>query len=185
MLDWFLARGAYSGRSRRFRRACLWASVAVNLGLLAFFKYGTFVLENFVAMVNLLGFDYSPAVPSIILPVGISFYTFQTLSYTLDCYFRKSAPSRSFLDYALYVSFFPQLVAGPIVRADVFLPQCKTPKRWSVENFAWGMALVTVGIFLKNVMADAIFAPVANGVFGQTGVLGAPMAWAGVLSFAG
>lgn len=185
VLDWFFAKGAYEGRNLHIRRVCLCSSVVVNLGLLGFFKYGSFVLENFVAVLNALGIDYSPAAPSIILPVGISFYTFQTLSYTLDCYFKKSEPGRSFLDYALYVSFFPQLVAGPIVRSDAFLPQCKGLKRWSADNLGWGMALLTVGVFLKNVLADAIFAPVANAAFEANSVPGTLEAWSGVLAFAG
>ena len=113
------------------RRMYLAVSLVANFGLLGYFKYGTFLLENFLALVRSLGWDLTLAAPSIILPVGISFYTFQTLSYTLDVYRRKTTPAGSFLDYALYVTFFPQLVAGPIIRAVDFLPQCRRPKSFS------------------------------------------------------
>ena len=129
LIDWFAAKRMHTEERRSRRIALLCVSLAANLGLLGFFKYGGFVLENFQNVVGFYGMTFEAAKPNIILPVGISFYTFQTLSYTLDVFLRRSKPSRSFLDFALYVTFFPQLVAGPIVRATHFLPQCLTPRR--------------------------------------------------------
>ena len=97
-------------------------SVVVNLGMLGYFKYGEFLLANFVTLMGSFGVDYRPAEWNIVLPVGISFYTFATLSYTLDVYLRRAKPAKSFLDYALFVTFFPHLVAGPIMRPTELVP---------------------------------------------------------------
>lgn len=111
------------------RRVLLGVSLAANPGRLGFLKYTNFVLESFVALLQLLGVGYRPPEMDIILPVGISFFTFQTLSYTFDVFRGRLKPWRSFLGFALFVTFFPQLVAGPIVRAVTFLPQCLEPRR--------------------------------------------------------
>ena len=127
--------------------------------------------------------DWSPAAPNIILPVGISFYTFQTLSYTIDIYRHQAKPCHSFLDYALFVTFFPQLVAGPIVRATEFLPQCEEPKRATSEQLGWGLSLFVIGLFNKVVVADVLMAPVVEEHF-RTGVIpGFLDAWVGTLAF--
>lgn len=181
--DWFFARAIHRAASPRRRLAWLWASLVLNFGMLGYFKYGLFFLDNFVALVQALGWDFQPARPSIILPVGISFYTFQTLSYTFDVYRRRMAPWHSFLDYALYVTFFPQLVAGPIVRAADFLPQCVEPKRATGRQFLWGIYLLIIGLFNKVVVADSIMAKVAELVFDGGGSPGFLQAWAGTLAF--
>ena len=160
------------------------ASLAVNLGLLGFFKYRVFFLENFVALLNSVGVDFHPARPSIILPVGISFYTFQTLSYTLDIYMGKMKPARSFLDYALFVTFFPQLVAGPIVRAAHFLPQCEDARRTTLSQLGWGLSLILFGLFQKSVIADGLMAPVVERVYDSGEVLSFGAGWVGTLAFA-
>ena len=160
-------------------------SLSVNLGLLGFFKYGTFLLDNFITFSELLGIPFTPAKPDIILPVGISFYTFQTLSYTLDIYFRKSRPWSSFLDYALFVTFFPQLVAGPIVRSSEFLPQCLTPRRATLERFSWGLILLVSGLFQKIVVADGLLAPIVEKVYDTGMVPDTLSAWCGTLAFSG
>ena len=97
--------------------------MVVNLGMLGYFKYGGFLMNNFVSIAGSLGIIYHPPGWDIVLPVGISFYTFATLSYTLDVYLRRSAPAGSFLNYALFVTFFPHLVAGPIMRPTELVPQ--------------------------------------------------------------
>ena len=112
VVDWTVGNKLYKEENPRRRNQWLLLSLVVNLGFLAFFKYGGFLLENFVALVNLFGLDFHPAAPDILLPMGISFYTFQTMSYTIDMYYKKNEPAKSFLDFALYVTFFPQLVAG-------------------------------------------------------------------------
>jgi D-alanyl-lipoteichoic acid acyltransferase DltB (MBOAT superfamily) len=183
--DWFIGKWLYKAERPRPRRLLLLASLMVNLGLLSYFKYGGFLLTNFVAMANQFGFDYTPALPSIVLPVGISFYTFQTLSYTLDIYFRKSQPSRSFLDYAMYVTFFPQLVAGPIVRAVDFLPQCLEQRKVSGAQFSWGLFMLVLGLFEKIVIADGLLAPVVERLYDAEGVPDFASAWCGTLAFAG
>lgn len=186
LVDWFAAKRleVEDGKAKRIALAVV--SVVVNLGLLGFFKYGGFVLDNFVSFVAFYGISYQPAQPDIILPVGISFYTFQTMSYTLDVFHRRSHASKSFLDFALYVTFFPQLVAGPIVRATQFLPQLVAPRRANWNQFHWGLFLMTLGLFQKVVLADAMLAPSAEIVFGfKNGLLSGFDAWIGVLAFSG
>jgi D-alanyl-lipoteichoic acid acyltransferase DltB (MBOAT superfamily) len=163
----------------------LTGSLIINLGLLSFFKYGNFFLENFTALLHFLNITYSPPPLNIILPVGISFYTFQTLSYTFDIYKGTSKPWHSLLDYALYITFFPQLVAGPIVRASEFLEQCKTPKPFLGENLGWGLSLMTLGLFEKVVIADALLAPVAETLYTGSGIPSFSAAWGGTLAFSG
>lgn len=184
--DWLVVKRLAVATTTARRRALLAITLLINLGLLAYFKYATFVLDNFVILVNSIGISYQPAPLNIILPVGISFYTFQTLSYTLDIYFKKEEkPWHSFTDYAMYVTFFPQLVAGPIVRAFEFLPQCRTPKHFVSENIGWGFALMAIGLFQKVVLADGIFAPVSDAFYSSSGTTGAYTAWVGTLAFAG
>lgn len=185
LIDWFA--GGYIGRSERpwVRWTWLWISITVNIGMLAFFKYGGFVLENFSAAVNSYGIPYNPAKPDIVLPMGISFYTFQTLTYTVDIWRRQLTPARSFLDYALYVTFFPQLVAGPILRAVDFLPQVRRQPITTQPMFVWGLCLMTLGMFQKIVLADGLLAKPADSVFGAAGPVAMLDAWAGVLAFSG
>ena len=127
-LDWWAAGRIATASSALRRKAWMLVSVVVNLGLLAYFKYGGFVLENVAALMQATGTNYTPPVWDIVLPVGISFYTFQTMSYTLDVYLGRAKPTRSFLDFALFVTFFPQLVAGPIVRPTDLMPQFATTR---------------------------------------------------------
>lgn len=184
-VDWIVANKMAASEDPRARRALLMVSLAANLGLLGFFKYGGFLLENFVAVTHAAGIDYTPAAPDIVLPVGISFYTFQTLSYTIDVYRKELAPARSFLDFSLFVSFFPQLVAGPIVRARDFLPQCEQPRFIRRDQLGWGLFLLTLGIFQKNVLADGLLAGTADSVFGSPGPASALDTWLGVMAFSG
>src|SRR5688572_17651871 len=113
------------------RRLWLALSIVGNLGVLGFFKYFEFFVDSAVALSAWLGLPMEARTLAIVLPVGISFYTFQSMSYTLDVYRRQLAPARSYLDFAVFVTFFPQLVAGPIVRASDFLPQLDHAKRWA------------------------------------------------------
>jgi alginate O-acetyltransferase complex protein AlgI len=185
LIDWF--GGGFIARSNNqaVRRFWLVVSILANIGMLAFFKYGGFVLESFTAIVNSYGIAYNPAKPDIILPMGISFYTFQTLTYTVDIWRRQLSPARTFLDYALYVTFFPQLVAGPILRAIDFLPQCDRQPRVTPAMFQWGLCLMTLGLFQKVVLADTLLAKPADDVFGFAGPVSALDAWTGVLAFTG
>jgi len=182
--DWFLGHALARQTSPLRRRLLLLASLVFNLGLLAAFKYSGFLLENLSWLFGQIGVEFAAEPLSSVLPVGISFYTFQTLSYTIDIYRGRLAPARSLLDYALYVAFFPQLVAGPIVRAADFLPQITEPKRPSDQALGLGLALITLGLFEKSVLADGVMAPVAEAVF-DGGTVSATTAWAGALAFAG
>jgi alginate O-acetyltransferase complex protein AlgI len=186
LVDWYVAKALAVASGPARRKGLLLISLVVNLGLLGFFKYGAFLVENFDRLLALAGIAYQPAAWSIVLPVGISFYTFQTLSYTLDVYRGSLKPGRSFLDFALYVTFFPQLVAGPIVRAGDFLPQCEQPPPVTLRRIGWGMFLITLGLFQKTVMADTLLAGAADSAFGwRQGPLATLDAWAGLLAFSG
>jgi len=136
------------------RRRLVTLSLVSNLGILGFFKYFGFFTESLQDLAGLLGFTLPSFALEVVLPVGISFYTFQTLSYTIDVYRREIEPTRAFLDFALYVSFFPQLVAGPIERARTLLPQILSRREVGWEGFRSGAWLVVWGIYKKVVIAD-------------------------------
>jgi alginate O-acetyltransferase complex protein AlgI len=129
MVDWVAGNKLYKEERPRVRKLWLLLSMFVNLGFLAFFKYNNFLLENFILIAGTVGIDFQARPLDIILPMGISFYTFQTMSYTIDMYYKKIEPARTFLDFALYVTFFPQLVAGPIVRAKDLIHNSMNPKK--------------------------------------------------------
>lgn len=143
----------YSPRSRKWILA---ASVLTNLGILGFFKYYDFFISSFVEAAGTLGFHPHPPILHVVLPVGISFYTFQSLSYTIDVYRGRLPATRSLLDFALYVAFFPQLVAGPIVRAVDFLPQLQRHRTLKLEQIYEGSWLILWGLFKKVVLADSL-----------------------------
>jgi alginate O-acetyltransferase complex protein AlgI len=185
VVDWYVARGMAKLEAPGPRRLLLVVSLVANLGLLGYFKYGAFLLANFAALMHAWGVHYVPAAPSIVLPLGISFYTFETLSYTIDVYRRELKPARSFLDFALFVAFFPHLVAGPIVRAADLLPQFEVEKPIRKHALGWGLFLMTVGIFQKNVLADTMLADAADAVFGAPGPTSALDTWLGAIAFAG
>lgn len=184
-IDFIVGNKLYNEERKSRRKLLLMISLIGNLGMLGFFKYGGFLLENFVVMVNAMGFEYRPAAPDIILPVGISFYTFQTLCYTLDMYKRRITPEKSLLDFSLFVTFFPQLVAGPIVRPGDLLPQFKRPRTANKEQLVKGLFILSLGLFMKVVMADTMLAASADMVFGSSAVLNPLDAWLGVLAFSG
>lgn len=185
VVDWFVAKWIYRTEATWKRRLILVLSLLGNLGVLAYFKYGTFILRNAQGVLSLAGVNVEVPLLDIILPAGISFYTFQTLSYTLDVYMRRATPWTSFLDFALYVTFFPQLVAGPILRASDFLPQCRAPALRVRGQLGWGFSLIVLGLFEKIVVADGVFAPVVEQVYGVAGPHAALAAWTGTVAFAG
>ena len=184
-MDFWLGARIAKARGRHSRRVWLVASVCMNLSMLGFFKYGNFLLENFKWLMAQMGVIYQPPHLDILLPVGISFYTFHSLSYTLDVYRGVMQPTKSLRDFVLAVSFFPQLVAGPIVRAGDFLPQLLAPPKPQTGRFLWGLALMTLGLFEKVVLADTLLAGSADRVFGYGGPLIALDSWMGVIAFAG
>jgi alginate O-acetyltransferase complex protein AlgI len=185
VVDYFVGRALYKQENISKKRMLLVISLIGNLGMLIFFKYGGFLLENFTQLVNAIGIDYHPAKPNIILPAGISFYTFTTLCYTIDMYKKRSEPVKSLLDFSLFVTFFPHLVAGPIVRPPQLVPQFETPRTASQKQLLEGLMLLSLGLFMKVVLADSMLSASADAVFGSTAKLSSLDAWAGVLAFSG
>jgi alginate O-acetyltransferase complex protein AlgI len=183
--DFFLARWMSRVDGTLGRRLLLIASLTLNLGVLGYFKYGRFLLDNFTKTLALMGIHFQPATSEIILPLGISFYTFETISYLIDVYRGRIKAWNSFLDYALFLNFFPHLVAGPIVRASDFLPQCATPRRATPTQLGWGLSMLVIGLVEKVVLADAMLAPVADKVYAATREAGFIDAWIGTLAFSG
>lgn len=151
LVDWLVSRKIASLESKAGRRAFLWFSIILSLSILGYFKYANFFLWNWNAMVE---GNFQPL--DIILPVGISFYTFQSISYVVDVYKKKIKPTDTWLDYIFFLSFFPALVAGPIVRADYFLPQLKENKPASSDDVWGGLWLIMVGVIKKALIADYI-----------------------------
>lgn len=185
VVDWFAAQALVRAEQPAKRRAWMLLSVVANLGMLLYFKYGTFLLHNFTALMAGLGITYHPPELDIVLPVGISFYTFATMSYTLDIYLRRALPARNFLDYALFVTFFPHLVAGPIMRPTELVPQFERERRATPHQLRFGLALMTLGLFQKVVLADTFLSNAAERVYDGGHVPGALDAWAGTLAFSG
>jgi alginate O-acetyltransferase complex protein AlgI len=184
-VDWKVADWISRTERATHRRLILALSLAANLGFLAYFKYGTFLTENFALLAQALGIAYAPPASDIVLPVGISFYTFQSIAYSLDIYLRRAEPTRSLLDFALFVTFFPHLVAGPIVRPTLLIPQFEQPRRASREQLIWGLWLMTFGLFEKVVLADGFLAPAADATYRSTRDLTLLDAWTGALAFSG
>lgn len=165
------------------RRRWLWLSLGINLGILGFFKYWGFFVDSASSFLIAIGADAGLATLRIVLPVGISFYTFQTLSYTIDIYRRELEPEPNLLRFALFVSFFPQLVAGPIERARRLLPQLRTfPERVGDVDWSGSAALIFRGLFRKVVIADGV-APLVNEVFSKPDVYGGVSIAMAVIAF--
>ena len=185
VVDYFVGNALYNQQNKHKRKLLLVLSLIGNLGMLCFFKYGGFLLENFVNITSAMGFNFHPAKPNIILPAGISFYTFTTLCYTIDMYKRKSEPVKSFLNFSLFVTFFPHLVAGPIVRPPQLVPQFESPRKANKRQLFQGLMLLSLGLFMKVVLADSMLSGTANAVFNSKDALNMLDAWIGVLAFSG
>ncbi len=161
LVDYFLGIYIQKGKSPK---TFLYLSVFTNLGLLGIFKYFNFFVDSWVDLWRSIGYDMSYSTISIILPVGISFYTFQTMSYSIDIYRKELKPTRDFIAFATFVSFFPQLVAGPIERASNLIPQLVSKRVWKHDLFKNGILQIAVGFFRKVVVADSIGA-VIDGIY--------------------
>ena len=180
VIDYCAARGMEAWPAHRMR--FLLMSIVSNFGMLGFFKYFNFFAENVGQVLAAAGLAISPPLLRIVLPVGISFYTFQAMSYTIDVYRGELRARRSLLDVAVFISFFPHLVAGPIQRASFLLPQVEAPRRFSIEKARSGFLLICWGFFKKLVIADNV-GVIANKVF-ALGDPSFPVLWAGVFAFA-
>lgn len=165
------------------RKAALLTSVVCQLGLLGVFKYFNFFADSLVNALHGVGIEADPVTINVILPVGISFYTFQSLSYAIDIYRREFEPTDRFFDFALFVSYFPQMVAGPIERARHLLPEFQKPRVLTLEQSSRGIYLIILGLFKKMAIADGV-APSVNQVFGATGVVTSADVIVGTLLFA-
>jgi len=165
VVDYFVGIQIFNNKDTKKKKSFLWFSVIFNLGLLGFFKYFNFFIESWVDLLSSVGYDYQNIWSlNIILPVGISFYTFQTMSYCLDIYYNKLKPTRDFISFASFVSFFPQLVAGPIERASNLLPQILKNRKFNYNQGVEGLKLILWGMFKKIVIADNLASSV-NPIF--------------------
>ncbi|MCA8942526.1 MAG: MBOAT family protein [Planctomycetes bacterium] len=166
-VDFFCGRGIGDTDDRRTQRRWVALSVVSNLGLLAYFKYAGFFVDSFVDLAGALGYELPRVTLDIILPVGISFYSFQSMSYTIDVYRGDLQPTRSYRDFLLYVSFFPQLVAGPIERGRRFLPQVEHARPpLNLASMLEATKLIAIGFLQKVAIADAL-APTVDQIFSQ------------------
>lgn len=154
LVDFYVGRAMGYTEDARRRRNLLWISMATNLGILGFFKYFGFFVQSFAPLAAIFGGNIDTLHLHIILPVGISFYTFQTMSYTLDIYRREVTPTNNLLNFAVFVAFFPQLVAGPIERARRLLPQVAARPKATREQFEKGVVLIVMGLFIKVMIGD-------------------------------
>ena len=168
--------------NERRRKQLLWLSVAVNLGILGFFKYFNFFSSSFIDLIAGFGLEASDVTLNIVLPVGVSFYTFQSMSYTISIYRGELKATHDALNFALFVAFFPQLVAGPIERASNLLPQIEKPRAISWSQIDSGLFLIIWGVFKKLVIADNL-GLIANEVFNDPNVVGIDIVL-GTLAFA-
>ena len=154
LIDYFVGIKLFNTNRNHIKKRLLFVSIFFNLGMLFIFKYFNFFTDSFSTMVSGFGRDVDFLHLNIILPVGISFYTFQTLSYTIDIYRNKIKPTNNFIDFALFVSFFPQLVAGPIERAKNLLPQLSKKLKPTKEQIMSGVTLIVIGLFKKVMIGD-------------------------------
>src|ERR1043166_282 len=182
-MDYLVARGMDASSSRRVRLSLLVGSLVMNLGLLCYFKYANFFLASLQEALHRAGAEASFPVLSVILPIGISFYTFEAINYTVDVYRRHVRAERNLLHFMLFILFFPHLVAGPIVRARDFLPQIHRPKRWSWGRLHLGCQFFVMGLFKKLAIADQM-AQYADPVFQNPSQYGSGAVWFATIAYA-
>lgn len=183
VMDYAVARGMEAAAAPRWRRTLLGVSLIGNLSLLAYFKYANFFLQSITQALHMAGASASLPVLKVILPIGISFYTFEAINYTVDVYRRRIPAERNLAYFMLFITFFPHLIAGPIVRARDFLPQVRRPKQWDWMRLQLGMQYVLTGMFKKMVVADRM-ALYADPIFADPSSYGTPALWLAVLAYA-
>jgi D-alanyl-lipoteichoic acid acyltransferase DltB (MBOAT superfamily) len=182
-LDFVAGRKIDEAPTRSGRRRWLLVSLTGNLGILAYFKYTNFFLDSLGALADSVGWHLSMPTLQVILPVGISFYTFQTLSYTIDIYLGRLKPTRSLVDFAAFVAFFPQLVAGPIVRAREFLYQLEERRHFSSKKFEAGAIRFLAGFFKKAFIADTLAIHLVDPVFADPTSFGSGALWLALFGY--
>ncbi len=183
VFDWWAALRIDASKNDVARKRWMIASIIASLSILGYFKYAQFFANTAIAWFALIGVDYRPIDLGIILPLGISFYIFESISYIVDVYKRRVEPTKNLRDYSLFMTFFPHLVAGPIMRYRDFSEQIATPRIVTADAVALGAYLTIGGLFLKIVCADHVFAPVANLVFAADYKAGFIGAWMGAFAF--
>ena len=177
LVDWLISKRIAKTETKRGRKLWMWLSICISLSILGYFKYANFFLWNWNQMVQ---GNYQPL--DIILPVGISFYTFQSISYVVDVYRGRILPTKRWFDYLFFLSFFPALVAGPIVRADYFLPQIEKNRKPTGVDIYGGLWLIIIGIVKKAVIADYI-AQFNDMIFNNAGAFDGVQTLMGVLGY--
>jgi len=182
IVDYFIGQKLFSVKNDKKRNYFLLISIFTNLGILGVFKYYGFFVESFAPMASIFGGNLDYLHLNIILPVGISFYTFQTMSYTIDIYRKKIKPTKNFIDFAVFVSFFPQLVAGPIERAKNLLPQISNIPKPTKNQIEKGITLIVVGLFKKVMIGDTAGRIVDN-IFAQPELYKSPELLAALILF--
>ncbi len=184
VVDFFCALSIAASDNKLRRKSLLTLSIALNLGFLGFFKYFNFFTDSLSHALTAIGIPVNVTLLRILLPPGISFYTFQALAYIVDVYFGRLKPARSLLDYALFINFFPHLIAGPIQRPSHLLPQVQSPRTFNPQQFNDGVLLILSGLFRKCVIADNC-ALLANAAFnGKMGEPTLPIVALGTYAFA-
>jgi alginate O-acetyltransferase complex protein AlgI len=181
--DFFAAQWIERSPSARLRRGLLIGSISVNLGLLGFFKYANFFLDS-AGRIGLIDVPLDRPTLDIILPLGISFYTFETISYVVDVYLGRARAVRDPLDYAIFIMFFPHLVAGPIVRPRDFLPQLARPKVFDWDRAHLGARMFLIGFFKKSVIADHLGELIVDPIFKDPASFSSSAIWLGTLAYA-
>jgi D-alanyl-lipoteichoic acid acyltransferase DltB (MBOAT superfamily) len=165
-IDYLAALKMIDAQNTTIRKRWLWLSLSVNLGLLCYFKYLFFIVDNATLALNYFGYNFQAPALNIILPLAISFYTFETISYIVDVYHKQIEPEKNFWRYSCFVIFFPKLIAGPVLRASEILPQFKQVLNFRNSLFISGLHRIIVGLFLKVVVADNL-APIVDAGFSQ------------------
>ena len=156
LINFFLAKQISQAEQKQKSKYFLTLSIVINFGLLFVFKYLVFFNDSFISLYEYFGYEAPTSHFDIILPLGISFYTFQAVSYCVDIYKEKRKPTKNYLKFLLYMMFFPQLVAGPIERADKLMPQLFSKKKFQIENITIGLKFILLGLFRKLVIADRV-----------------------------
>jgi D-alanyl-lipoteichoic acid acyltransferase DltB (MBOAT superfamily) len=183
LVDFNVAKFVENSKDARTRKKWLWVSCIVNLGLLGTFKYFNFFVDSAASLLESVGLEANLPALSVILPVGISFYTFQTLAYTVDVYRGEQKATKDFIGYAVYVCYFPQLVAGPIERAKRLLPQIQSPRSTSPAKWNSGVQLILWGFLKKIAIADTL-APLVERAFEDPTAQHGAFLWVGMYAFA-